>query len=96
MISVRLTLAIAALAVGATTAAAALCERPEEPSCASWFEQFASRYDLDSCQRDLETFKSKVTKYADCVKKDAEQLGKDVKKAAEDFQRRAAKGVSGQ
>jgi hypothetical protein len=87
---------VIAAVVLATSSATALCDRPEQPSCATWFEQFASSYELDSCQRDLETFKNKVTKYADCVKQDAEQLGKDVKKAAEDFQRRAAKGVSGQ
>lgn len=95
MTAVKLLLATAALAL-TSSATAALCERPQAPSCATWFEQFSNRYDLDSCQRDLENFKDKVKKYADCVKDDAERLEKDVKKSAEDFQRRAAKGVSGQ
>jgi hypothetical protein len=76
--------------------AAARCDRPDKPSCTSWFEQFATRYDLDSCKQDVENYKDKVKEYADCVKDDAKQLEKDVKKAAEDFERRARKGVGGQ
>jgi hypothetical protein len=93
MTRARLLLA-AAFAVHAP-AVAAYCERPEAPSCTSWYEQFATAYDLDSCKQDVENYKDKVKKYADCVKEDAKKLEKDVKKAAEDFQRRAAKGVAG-
>lgn len=84
----------AAIALNAS-AAAAFCERPEAPACSSWFEQFATAYDLDSCKQDVENYKDKVKEYADCVKDDAKQLEKDVKKAAENFERRARKGVGG-
>lgn len=95
MIRASLLLA-AAIALHASPAAALRCERPEAPSCTTWFEQFATAYDLDSCKQDVENYKDKVKSYADCVKDDAKQLEKDVKKAAEDFERRARKGVGGQ
>jgi hypothetical protein len=92
---IRASLLLAAALALHASAAAASCERPSQPSCTSWFDQFNSAYDLDSCKQDVENYKDKVKSYADCVKEDAKQLEKDVKKAAENFERRARKGVAG-
>ena len=86
-------LLLTALALPA--AAASDCKKHEAPACSSWYDQFDTMYALESCKRDLDTYKDKVETFADCVKEEAEKLKKDLKKAAENFERRASKGVSG-
>jgi hypothetical protein len=93
---IRASLLLAVAIAFCASPAAADCDKPEPPSCTSWYDQFNTVYDLESCKRDVESYKDEVKDFAECVKEEAKDAEKELKKAADDFERRAAKGVAGQ
>jgi hypothetical protein len=91
---IRAGLLLAAFTAIHASAAVAACSEPEAPACASWFDQFDTPYDLQSCKQDMENYKDEADEYGKCLKDLADKMEKKAKKVGEDFERRASKGVA--
>ena len=66
--------------------ASAFCFEPSEPYCANSYGPFDSRYEFDSCKREVESYLDDLRDYAICVAREVQEKQNE---AIENFNRRA-------
>jgi hypothetical protein len=69
--------------------AAASCDQPSAPDCATRTGAFDDESDFEQCKREMEDYKSEVEDFLACQKKENQEATDDYNNAVESFNRRA-------
>lgn len=65
----------------------AFCFEPSEPYCANTYGPFDSRYEFESCKREVESYLDELRDYAICIANEMQEKQED---AIDKFNRRAS------